>query len=150
MLNLNLIKPKEIIIQDDDGNDRTYIISKLPASEGREIMAKYVTSAMPKVGDYATNEAMMLKLMSRVAVPKPDGTFIILINKAVYDNHVDCWETSIKLETAMLEYNCAFFRNGLISNFLDDLAQKLPVWTTKILKGISAQLSPMEKPRSEN
>lgn len=37
-----LIKPKEITITDADREEHTFIISRLPATIGREILAKYL------------------------------------------------------------------------------------------------------------
>ena len=65
-----MIEPKEITVETQKGEKRVYILSKFPAVQGREIIAKYPLSAMPKLGDYAVNEETMLKLMAFVAVPR--------------------------------------------------------------------------------
>lgn len=142
-----LLDPKEIEI---DG--KIYIISHFPAIAGREIMAKYPTSIMPKVGDYAVNEETMLKLMSYVAIPGPNvGAIPLRLNsRALIDNHIKSWETLGKIEIAMMEYNCSFFQNGRISNFFADFAQKLPQLITKILMDFSRASSPKEKPHTSN
>ena len=134
-----LIQPQDIEI---DG--KMYIISKFPAVAGREIIAKYPLSGLPKLGDYSVNEETMLKLMRYVAVPKENG-MLILNNRALVDNHVDSWETLAKIEMAMMEYNCSFFQNGRISTFLADVAQRLPQWITKTLTALSEQSSQKEK-----
>lgn len=140
-----MIESKEIEI---DG--KAYIISKFPAVAGREILAKYPLSGIPKLGDYAVNEETMLKLMGYVAVILPDGTPLKLSNRILVDNHVQSWEILAKIEMAMLEYNCSFFQNGRISRFFDDIAQKLPSWITKMLMDLSGRLSQTGKPPSTN
>ena len=140
-----LLSPKEIEI-----NGKTYILSKFPAVAGREIITQYVASGIPKIGDYKVNEEMMLKLMCYVAVPMQNGTPLPLNNRMLIDNHVcgeDAWETLGKIEIAMMEYNCSFFRNGRISTFFDDFARKLPAWITKISMALSAQSSQTTKQR---
>lgn len=140
-----MIEPKEIQI---DG--KKYTVSKFPAVAGREIIAKYPLSGMPKLGDYAVNEETMLKLMCFVSITLPDGTPLHLSNRTLVDNHVNSWETLAKIEMAMMEYNCSFFQNGRVSRFFDDIAQKLPSWISKMLMGLSERLSQVEKPRSTN
>lgn len=142
---MDLIEPKELQI-----GDRTFIISKFPAVAGREIIAKYPTSGLPKLGDYQVNEETMLKLMSYVAVPQDARPPQRLNDKRLVDNHVLDWEALAKIELAMLEYNCSFLQNGRALTFLEDIAQKLPTFVTKIVTDSLRQLSETEKPRSEN
>lgn len=141
-----MIEAKRVII---DGKE--FILSKFPAVAGREIIAKYPISAIPKLGDYKVNEETMLKLMSFVAVSmEPGPRELCLSTTALIDNHVGSWETLAKIEMAMLEYNCSFFQNGRISTFLDDIAQKLPQWITRMLTDLLPPSSQITKPRSKN
>jgi hypothetical protein len=136
---MQLLEPKEVII-----DDRAFVLSKFPAVAGREIVANYPTSALPKIGDYKINEAIMLKLMNFVGVPKGD-TILRLSSQALIDNHVGGWEMLVKVEAAMLEYNCSFFQDGRISTFFQDAARNMPRWIIKTLTDFSAQLSQKEK-----
>lgn len=139
-----LLQTKEVII-----NDKTFILSKFPAVAGREIIAKYPLSMVPKLGDYAVNEETMLKLMCFVGVSVNDKV-MNLSNRALVDNHVDSWETLGLIEKAMLEYNCSFLKDGLISNLLGDLVQNIPEWISKMLMGLSEGLLEQVKPPSES
>lgn len=141
-----MIQPKELEI-----GGKTFIISKFPAIAGREIVAKYPTSGMPKIGDYATNEETMLKLMCYVGVKQPNNAPpLMLTTRALIDNHLGDWETLAKVEMAMMEYNCSFFRDGRISTFLNDIMQNLPAWAIKISTALSQQSSPTAKRRSKS
>jgi hypothetical protein len=91
----------------------------------------------------------MLKLMGYVQAVTKGGT-ITLSTRALIDNHVSSWETLAKIEIAMMEYNCSFFQNGRVSTFLNDTAQKLPAWISKILITLSEQSLAKEKPHSTN
>lgn len=136
-----LIEPKEMLI---DG--KTFIFSKFPAIAGREIIANYPLSGMPKLGDYKVNEETMVKLMNYVAVYLDGGSSQLrLSNRALIDNHVSSWETLAKIEVGMLEYNCSFLQNGRVSTLLNDIAQKIPTWISKISTAFLAQLSQMGK-----
>ena len=137
-----MIEPKAVSI---DGKD--FILSKFPAIAGREIIAKYPLSGIPKIGDYQLNEETMLKLMSYVAVNINDAP-VSLSSRGLVDNHAGNWETLAKIEVSMMEYNCSFFRDGRISNFFDDFAQKLPLWISKMWTVLSEQLLQKEKPHS--
>jgi hypothetical protein len=139
------LEPKEIEI---DG--KIFILSKFPAVAGREIVANYSLSSLPKVGDYEVNAQMMHKLMSYVGIQNSSGQPLQLITTSLIDNHVGGWETLAKIEMAMMEYNCSFFQQGKISTFLDSVVEKLPSLITKILTGLSPQSLPAEKPRSAN
>jgi len=137
---MNLIEQKEL-----DINGKIFILSKFPAVQGREIIAKYPLSSLPKLGDYAVSEETMLKLMTFVAVPIEGANPQRLTNKDLVNNHTGDWETLARIEMAMLEYNCSFFQNGRLSTFFDSIAQKIPQWITKILTDLSAQSSRTEK-----
>lgn len=140
-----MIEPKEIEVTDQTGKVRRFILSKFPAVQGREIVAKYPLSAMPKLGDYEVNEATMLKLMSFVGVPRDDGTTMQLTTRALVDNHCGDWETLARVEIAMMEYNVSFFGNGKGSTLLEAIARKAQQLITKTLTDLSAQSSPKAK-----
>ena len=145
-----MIEPKPVTVTDLNGTEKTYTISKLPATVGREVVATYPVSAMPKLGEYSVNEAVMLKMMSYVKAPLDDGGDIALTTKALIDNHCADWQVLAKLEMAMLEYNTSFFGRGKISGFLDDVAAKVPQLITQILTDLSAPSSAPTRPPSTN
>lgn len=140
-----LLEPKQIVIKTQKGEDKTFIISKFPAVAGREIVAKYPLSAMPKLGEYQVNEETMLKLMAYVAVPRDGGEPLQLTTRALVDNHVPDWETLAKIEIEAMGYNCSFFGDGRASNLFEGIAQKLPALITKILTDSLQQLSAKSK-----
>lgn len=146
-----LLEPKQLDVTLTNGTQKTFILSKFPALAGREIVHKYPTSLIPKVGDYATNEETCLKMMCFVAALDTNtGKEIQLNTRALVDNHVYDWETLLKLELSIMEYNCSFFRDGRISNFFRDIVQKLPQFLSKMLTNLSASSSPTIKPNSTN
>lgn len=131
----DLLQPKEIQIVTQSGETRTYVISKPPAIAGRELATQYPTANMPKLGDYKTSEDLMLKLMNYVAVVRPDGSYQRLSNRALVDNHVPDWETLMKLEAAMIEYNVGFFARGGLSGDWRERGIKAAEWIFKTLMG---------------
>lgn len=145
-----MIEPQEIQVVTQKGDEKTFIISKFPAIQGREIICKYPLSGMPKLGDYQVNEETMLKLMSFVAVPLENGDILKLNTKALVDNHMPDWETLAKIEMKMLEYNCSFFQNGIISAFLGRITEKIPDIAQKILTLLSPVLSKQNKQHSKS
>jgi len=141
-----MLEPKETII---DG--KTYIISKFPAIDGREIITQYPLSATPKIGDYQTNKEIMLKIMGYVAIKLPSNNQnLTLSTQDLVNNHVPNWEVLLKLEWAMMEYNCSFFHEGKVSSFLENLVEMLPAWITQMLTLLSEPLSQAEKPVSKS
>lgn len=126
-----LIKPQEVTVTDTDGLEYQYIISRLPAVEGREILSLYPLSNAPKIGDYANSEKGMLLLMKYVERVYPDNN-IRLTTKALIDNHVPDAETLVKLELEALKYNVSFFKNANHSS--------LGGWLSKIISGLIPQV----------
>lgn len=140
-----MIQPKEITIETQGGESRTFILSKFPAIQGREIIAKYPLSAMPKLGDYAVNEETMLKLMAFVAVPQDGNPPLLLTTRALVNNHCPDWETLARVEVAMMEYNVSFFGNGKGSTFLEAITLKAQQFLSKTLMDLSGQFSQKAK-----
>lgn len=130
---------------DREFDGKTFVLTKFPAIAGREIVAKYPLSAVPKLGDYAVNEETMLKLMAHVGVRRDDGGVLLLTTRALVDNHVSNWETLVRIEAAMLQYNCSFFGSGQASTFFEAIARKAQAWITQTLTDSLGQSSQKEK-----
>lgn len=139
-----MIKPKEVVITTAEGEEKTFIISKIPAVPAREIFTQYIPTALPKVGDYKVNEALMLRMMGYVAVSM-EGQPLLLTTRALVDNHVPDWETLMRLEAEMAVYNCAFFQNGKGLDFLGAIEAKARQLISQTLTDLLAQSSPTVK-----
>lgn len=146
---MNLLKPKEIKLVDNDGIERVYILHKLPYLEAREIAAQYFSSALPKIGDYRLNEKMLYKLMNFITV-EINGQQIRLSTPDMINNHVPDIETGIRLEFLEMDHNVGFFRNGTASNFWENAVQSLIAKISAILTQSQVPSSPTEKPLSTN
>jgi len=139
---MSLIKPKELIIEDMDGNSITVIMSRFPATIGREIASKYPMANLPKIGDYKVSDETMEKLMGFVGIPQKDNLQPILLKtRALIDNHIPDAETLIKIEMGMLEYNFTFFRKGAISDFFNEFVQTITGKVIAMLTPSSEQSS---------
>lgn len=141
-----LLEPKEVEI---DG--KIFLISKFPAMAGRKIVSQYPITALPKVGDYEENEKLSLEMMNYVGVmvegnPEP----LRLSTRSLVDNHAVNWERVIKLEAALMGYNCSFFENGSLSTFLENILEMLPDWIAEIVTLSLARLSALEKQHTLN
>lgn len=144
------LEPKELQLTDASGTVRTFIISKFPATAGRRIVTKYPVSNIPKVGEYQQSEEVMLDLMSFVGVPREGAEPLMLSSRALVDNHVGDWETLAKVEWAMLEYNCSFFKKGLSSAFSESISQKAVTWISQTLIPLLVQSLEAGKQASKN
>lgn len=142
----DLLNPEEWACPLRGGGEKTFILSTFPAIAGREIIAKYPLSGMPKLGEYAVNEETMLKLMNYVAVPGVNGEPLRLSTRALIDNHCPDWECLARIEVEMLKRNCSFFGNGQASSFLQGIGQQAKVWIAQTLMDLSAQSSKAGKP----
>jgi hypothetical protein len=135
-----LNKPKTVQVKDVDGQEHTFIISRLPAVAGREILAKYPVSNIPKLGEYQASVEAMRLLLSFVAVELDSGQ-MRLSTQALIDNHVPDGEALLRLEFAMLEYNTSFFGKGGPSGFFDGLIRKhLPLIIQTLMDSLPPSL----------
>ena len=145
---MDLIQPKEITIRFNE-EDYKFNISKLPATVGREIVAKYPVSNMPKLGDYKVSEETMLKLISYTQRIYEDRVQE-LTSKALIDNHIPSWEILAQLEAYMLDYNCSFFDIGKVLTSLKELKDLAQPKNIKTLMDSLVQLSQAAEQHSEN
>jgi len=117
---------------------KTYVLTKFGCITGREIIVQYPTSALPKIGDYKTNEDLMLKIMKYVGV-RIDGRDEpqMLINAQLVENHIASTDTLMRLEWAMMTHNFDFFKNGVLSGLLERVASQAVGSMSKILMDLS-------------
>lgn len=131
------IEPKQITL-----SGKTYVLTKFPATVGREIITQYPTSALPKIGEYKTNHALMLKIMGYVGV-MVDGRQepLMLTTEDLVNNHVAKTEDLMKLEWSMIEHNFDFFGDGRASGWLAMVADRITPLISKTLTDLLAQSS---------
>lgn len=146
-----LLQPEDWECPLAGGGTKTFVLSKFPAIAGREIIAGYPLTGIPKIGEYKQNEVIMMKLMNYVAV-RVEGRDepMRLSTAALIDNHCPDWECLARIELEMLKRNSSFFSNGRASTFLRGIAQQFQTLITKTLTDLSGQLSKAEKPRSKS
>lgn len=133
-----LLEPKEVEITDKVSNvTKVFIISKIPAFQARTIMLQYVPVQLLNINkDEEKVKEMILKLMSYVAVKEQDR-IIRLETETLIDNHCPSFETVVKLEALMIDYNTSFFKDGKTLTFL----QRLESLATEKITGILTVLS---------
>jgi len=122
------LEPKEIQV---DG--KRFIISKLPATVAVEIMMRSAGNAIPKAGDFAIIESMMLKTMSYVAIRRPGISDLVLNSRELIDNHCPDWTTYMKVLEEMRGYNNLFLVSENLLTFLERAIATLPVKIRAIL-----------------
>ncbi|HZZ80036.1 MAG TPA: hypothetical protein VFE62_16100 [Gemmataceae bacterium] len=151
---MNLIEPKEISITDGEGKERKFHVSKMPAWDGLEIMARYPTSlltatAVPKLAEWEMIKDLQFRIMKYVAV-EINGQLQPLATQALIDNHTGDWECLARLIAEEVKYNNRFFRDGTISNFFAEAFRIALAKITETLTQSSAPSSPTRKPVSMN
>lgn len=138
-----MIEPKEITIR-----DKRFIISKIPAFDGLEIVMKLTKS--PLTGNVDLALETLLKLVSFTAAVNANGQAIQLVSKDLANNHVSDWEMLKDLAEKMAEYNCSFFPKGGLSIFLKGFASNIKQNLVKTLTQFLRPLLKKAKPPSEN
>lgn len=140
-----LLEPKEIQV---DG--KSFIISKLPATVAVEIMMRSAGNAIPKAGDFAIIESMMLKTMCYVAIKRAGIPDLILNSRELIDNHCPNWTTYMKVLEEMRGYNNLFLVSENLLTFLERVMAMLPAKIRAILTPESQPSSMPSSPPSTN
>lgn len=146
MTDTTRLEPKPFSIERPDGTTLTGNLHKFPAIAGRAIITQYPVANLPKLGDYAVSEELMLRVLSYVTVDTgPDTQPLPLVTRAIVDSWCRDWETLMKLEGLMIEYNCSFFGAGARSGFSEILKEKAAPLISQMLTALSAQSSPADE-----
>lgn len=141
-----LLNPKRLDpIKDQDGEERVFVVHKVPAIPMREIVATYPVANMPKLGEYKVSEEIMLKLLAYVGVETSAGTLQMLTSPALINNHCGDWEVLAKVEFAALQHNISFLRPGVASASLTGLMTSGAFSLSSIQTVLSRLSSLMEK-----
>lgn len=120
---------------------KTYLLTKFPATVGREILLQYPTSVVPKIGDYKTNHALMLRIMAFVGVAiEGREAPQMLTTEALVNNHIRNAEVLMQIEWAMISHNFDFFGDGRALGFLQLLMDKAQGLTSEMLTKSAAAL----------
>lgn len=145
-----MAKKKELILETEDGT-KTYVLHKIPYLSGaREVCTQFIPTGMPKIGDYKRNEELAQIIFAHVDVQLEGGKSLRLETKELVNNHVPDFQTGVKIEKEMLEFNFGFFDFGKTSALLKEFAQKHLAKILPILTESLAQLSAKEKQASKN
>ncbi len=139
-----MLDPKPFEITRADGSTLTGTLHKFPAIAGREIITQYPVANLPKLGDYAVSETLMLRVLSYVTVDVGMEKPLPLDTRHIVDAHCRDWETLMKIEAKMIEYNCSFFGTAARSDFWETLREKAGPLISQILTASSAQSSPAD------
>ena len=123
-INYPQLKSSEINLTDMDGEDFCFKVHRVPATLGRKIFSQYIPTALPKVGNYADNERLMLELLSYVQVSH-EGNWIALDSQLMIDSHVTSWEMLISLEKEMVCFNTNFLQKGSLSAVFQSLITRV-------------------------
>lgn len=145
MSNAPLIKPVDITLKSIDGEEKHFRISRVPATRGREIFTQYLPTAIPKIGDYKSNEKLMLMLICYVDVKMASGEWMRLC-PASLDAHVTDFEMLGLLEVKMIGHNTNFFNPEKLSKGWARFNQTLPERAMSMLNRLSGSLSAKVKP----
>ena len=115
------ISPKEIQV---DG--KTFVIHKLPATVAVEVMMRSAGNAIPKAGDFAVVEEMMLKTMGYASIRRKDLPDLQLNSRELIDNHCVDYKTYLKVLEEVRSYSQLFGVAGNLLDFFERVIQMLP------------------------
>lgn len=141
----DLIDPVSVAIKDSNGDERNFTIGKMPATIGREVLAKFTLSNLPKVGDYDVSHEAMLKMMRFVETESG----IRLTTTALVDNHVPDGEALMRLEIEMMRHNTSFFGRAGNQSLGGFLLARIQEYVPSIMQTLTAFLQQSSPPDSQ-
>lgn len=116
-------QPKEIIVLDSDGNEKTFIIGKIPADEGLKIVSSFpeIMSSRNRDMTYETSKKLIM-LGCFVEVSEGDKSEIIPLDTAnTINNHLDA-TSIVYVADQILSYNFGFFpKAGMFQQLIDSI-----------------------------
>ena len=148
-----LLKPKQITLVDGDGDSRVYHIGRMDCMTGLEIVSRFITSGLPKLGEWDTTKDMIYKSMQYVAIELPDGKGVRLerlLTPTLVTNHIPSWEMLITVFKEVMEHNSYFFSSGKASSLLEVAVQKFLQSLTEIFTRLQQSSSNTDAPASTN
>lgn len=130
-----------------DEKEYIYQIGKVPwMGGGREILAEYIPSGLPKVGDYKKNEGLARILYANAIAIDSEGNHHPLTTDSMINNHIPDVKVAMELEAAVFDKSTDFLILGKVleyrtawSQTLDSILADLPIQLQKLL---SAAVSP--------
>lgn len=137
-----LLKPKSIEIK-----GCKFIISQLPCTAAQEIAVRLPQGLIPILGNFTHAEEMYIKMLSYCERVYDDGRHVKLINKDIIDNNIPDFETLLKLEREVIEYNYGFFDIEKVLILLNDLLSRVESKASGILMDLLDKLSQAEEQR---
>lgn len=116
-------QPKEIKVLDSDGNEKSFIIGKIPADEGLKIVSAFpeIMTTRSKDMTYETAKKLIM-LGCFVEVSEGDQSETIqLDNVLVINNHLDA-TSIVYVADQILSYNFSFFlKSGMFQALIDSI-----------------------------
>ena len=111
-----LLQPKTVEI-----NGYKFVISKMPCTVAQEVLCQLPAGFLPVISEFTKSEEQLFRMLSYCERVYTDGRANVpLISKTIIDNHVPDFNTLIKLEWEVLQYNFDFFAQGRLLNFLNE------------------------------
>lgn len=156
MSETNLIDSERKKFTDVKGKEHIYQIGKVPwMAGGRKILAEYIPSGLPKVGDYAKNEDLARILYANAIAIDADGNHHPLTTDSMINNHVPDVKVAMELEAAVFDKSTDFLILGKVleyrtawSQTLDSVLADLPTQLQKLLSAVASPPLPSSKKKS--
>ena len=113
---MSLIEPKEVTVTDISGNERRYLVGKVPYMAGGRRLAVEAIAKLKKL-EYIDDQEIAKIIFSNIAAFGEDGSEIILKTDALVNNHVPDIPTGLRLEIELVEHNTGFSLAGKVREF---------------------------------
>ena len=156
MSETNLIDAERKTFISVKGKEHKYFIGKIPwMGGGREVLAEYLPTALPRVGDYKRNEDLARILYANVVAIDSDGNHFPLTTDSMINNHIPDVKVALELEAAAFDKSTDFLILGKVLEYrtawsltVESFIANLPTQLVKLLSGLDSQPLPSSKKKS--
>ena len=108
------------------------------------------SAAIPKIGDFAVMEEMMIKTMSYASLRRPGLADIALNTRELIDNHCKNYKVYLAVLEEVRSYSELFGVAGNLSTFLKEIIAMLPAKLVRMLNPSLPVSSTPDLPPSTN
>lgn len=117
---------------------KRFKISEMSFVDGRRVEMNYVTTILPRVGDYEKNEALLPTIFKYAWVEVMPDKWLNLDSMELVEQHCS-YATAKAIEREVVDMTLGFFDGGKLESLWEKLVESLGQELIKILMSLSEE-----------
>ncbi len=146
----NLLEPVEKTFIDTKGKPHKFFIGKVPwLSGGRRVLAEYIPTGMPMVGNYEANEELARILYANVVAVDAEGNEFPLTTDSQINQRASDVKVAMELEAAVFDKSTDFLILGKVLEYRTAWSITVESVLANLPTQLQNLLSALEKPATK-